>query len=75
MRYHANQINGLKQREKSIQTSAPRSWVAKRRKEDSPKDRQDKEVGVQTRMNSREAVRTMVRRLLGEIKEYDYNEV
>jgi len=43
--------------------------VAKRRKEDSPKDRQDKEVGVQTRMNSREAVRTTVRKLLGEIKE------
>jgi len=52
---------------KSIQTCAPRSCVTSDVK--GPKDRRDKEVGVQTGMNSREAVRSTVRRFLGEIKE------
>jgi UDP-glucose 4-epimerase len=39
---------GLSDVKKSIQTSTPRSWVARRRKENSPKNRQDKEAEVQT---------------------------
>jgi UDP-glucose 4-epimerase len=59
---------GLSNVGKSIQTSAPRNWVARRRKENSFKNRQDKEVRVQKPvMNSREAVRTTVRKLLEEI--------
>jgi UDP-glucose 4-epimerase len=44
----SNQSSRIKQREENIQTSTPRSWVARRRKENSTKNRQDKEAGIQT---------------------------